>query len=88
MSKKFHFGFIYLRILESGLDLSVHGFNVTKSVTVDLVEVPLTVGGKDGVIKAVSIPEIRTKLDLKGLNKSVLAFIEKGYKLADVSLYQ
>ena len=46
-----------LRILETDLDLSVHGFNVTKSLTVDLAEVPLTVGGKD-VIKALSIPEI------------------------------
>lgn len=72
-----------LKVLEHDIDLDIHGFNVTKTVQANLVEVPLLIADKLVAIKALTIPEIRTKLKLKGINSIVDAFKKKGYKLAD-----
>ena len=71
------------RIIKSDVNLTVNGFNSSKSYKSKLVEVPLTFGNETQNIAAMCVPSISTKMSLPGLGTIVKKFLECGFDLAD-----
>ena len=72
-----------MKILKDNISLLLVGFNIAKSFTTKMVEVPLKIDGKIKIIQAYCIPNIPTNLKLPGLGSAVARFKSKGYTLAD-----
>ena len=72
-----------LPVIESNVELKIHGFNSSKSVTTNTVKVTWELNGKEVTMEAICMDHIRTKFCVDGIGRIVKEFKEKGYKLAD-----
>ena len=77
-----------LKVIKSGVILTVKGINSSKQLVTDVVELKLEFGNGMQCIQAICIPQINTKLVLPGLNIIVTDFVRKGYDLADQCLME
>ena len=75
-----------LPVLSNNLNVTVHGFNESKNYNTEEVEVTLSLNNSVHTVKAIVVPEIKTKLKVRGLGKIVQSFREKNYILADSGL--
>ena len=65
------------------VNMNIHGFNSTNSLTTDIVEISFLYGECILSIFAVVVPNINISLNITGLDKLVNSIVNKGYKLAD-----
>jgi len=72
-----------LPILRKNIEITVNGFNESRQYLTNVVGIDLHIGGKVWNLEAVCVPELRTKLSIKNLEKIVSGFKLKGYTLAD-----
>ena len=72
-----------LPAVQSNVTMSIHGFNAKKSVTTNIVSVPLVVGDCSVEILAVVVPSIDVKIHIPDLPLIARAFTDKGYNMAD-----
>ena len=75
-----------LPTVSSNLDVTVHGFNESKSYKTCEVEVNLVLKNSVHTVRALVVPEIKTELNVPGLGKIVDSFRSKNYELADEKL--
>ena len=75
-----------LKVLKHDVRLSINGINNSKDYKTKLVEVPAEVKGQCFYTKSLCLPSINISLNLPGLQKVVLEFKSKGYKLVDCFL--
>ena len=75
-----------LKILQSNVKLTVHGFNKQQNYLSRLVELPIRLGGLLHVIPCLVVPQVKVDLKLPQLGSVIEAFLQKGYVLADSNL--
>lgn len=64
----------------------MNGVNEAHIYQTKVVEVKLKLGRDYFKIRAIALPEIKTDINLPGLTDCAIAFINKGYELADAEL--
>lgn len=75
-----------LPITTPDLSVTIHGFNESKKYSTEEVEVQLTLKNSVHNLRAIVVPEIKTKLKICGLGGIVSSFRSKKYELADSDL--
>ena len=73
-------------VVRKNINLTLVGFNVSKTFITNAVEIPINFGGSSFMIEAVIIPSISTELTLLDLKHVVDKFQKLGYKFADTFL--
>ena len=72
-----------LKIIEPHVVVTINGFNETRSITTQVVQVPLTLGTRNATIQAIVIDEIKTGFKVSNMHLVVDNFVSKGYEIAD-----
>ena len=72
-----------LPVVQTNFPLTIHGFNSSKTIKTNLVEIYLKVGEKYFSHNAICINSIRTEFEIDGLNSVVTKFVGNGYVIAD-----
>ena len=72
-----------LAVKKTDISVLIHGFNESKALKFNLVELCLEVGSEKHVLEAFTVPVIRASFSVGNVGRVVAAFKEKGYQLAD-----
>ncbi|XP_068203563.1 uncharacterized protein [Palaemon carinicauda] len=78
-----HVNHMKFPVLAKNVYMTIHGFNSTRDLVTDIVNVPLKLGREWHSIEAVVVPSIDIELKLEGLNVIVKEFQDRHYILAD-----
>ena len=76
-----------LSVVRSDIDLVIFGFNSDKRVKTNIVEVNVLICGETYKIDAIIVPSINISLNIPNINNVASEFRERGYELADKTLY-
>jgi hypothetical protein len=68
------------------ITINIHGFNSSKTIKTEVVEVSLRVKDRIISVKAVVVPDIRTSIAVPNLSRLVHEFSIRGYTVADTML--
>jgi len=74
------------QIVKSNVPLKIHGFNSSRNMTTDVVEVTVRLGSDSHIIEAICIGKIKTKFRVSNIHEVINSFSAKGYGMADKDL--
>lgn len=72
-----------LKVLQDKIMLRLKGINTIKTHDTKLVEVPISIKEKTYTIPAICVPELDVVCKFNNLTNLAMAFVDKGYQLAD-----
>ena len=72
-----------LEVIRDNVSITIEGFNNSKTITTQIVSVPITIGEIQSKIEAIVTDNIRTKFEVKNIHTVVNHFVHKGYQIAD-----
>ena len=73
-------------VVKSGVPLTIHGFNSSRTIITKVVEFHIEVAEKTHLIEAVCIDQINTKFKATGMRHIVSKFTQGGHEIADQNL--
>ena len=76
------------KIVCDNVDLTIHGFHVSKTMKTVMVEIPLLLGDRSVCVEAVVVPKIEISIRIPELPLLVPEFIKRGFNLADKLLLE
>ena len=77
-----------LNIVKKDVELTINGFNSSKTCKTNIVKVPLRLGKFSYSVNAICVPNLNIKLNLPKLGKVVSHLQRLDYKMADTELSQ
>ncbi len=75
-----------LKVIERNICVTIYGFNEKKSYNANLVELELMIENEPRIIRAMTIPRIRTDIYISEVKNVAAEFERKSYTLADSNL--
>lgn len=75
-----------LKVLQDKIVLKLKGINTVKTYDTKLVEVPIQIKDCDYTVPAICVPEMDVACKFNNLTNLAMAFVDKGYRLADEAL--
>ena len=75
-----------LEVVKPNFEITISGFNSRKTISTDIVLLPLNISGSLVHVEAVTVPTIDLNFDIKNLSLVAKNFSNKGYMLADQCL--